>query len=327
MKIDRQKIAQDLKKNAPKFGFWIGTACILWGTVEACRKTLKVQPVIDNHKEAMTKIQMESETGVLEKKEQTKKTASVFFKTTADMMKLYWKPTVLILGGVAMTSSSFVTVEKRNTGLTSALAVTTAAFDGYRKNIIEKYGERADVEARYSVQEEKIKGKKGEEPTTKYSIPRTNVPSEWAVLMDAEEIKREAEEKHQISDIPYDRDPSYLLSGLKSIQNAIQMKLSKSMDGTVSVAEVYNLLRIVPKNADVANAIRVMGYEAKDFQKNDDGLPNWNLSVATVWPTAEIVTVDILQSELNHCVLNQEPFDRLDMDYVWVDLPKPKVIV
>ena len=319
MKIDRQKIAQDLKKNAPTFGFWIGTACILWGTVEACRKTLKVQPVIDNHKEAMTKIQMESETGVLEKKEQTKKTASVFFKTTADMMKLYWKPTVLILGGVTMTSSSFVTIKKRNTGLTSVLAVTTAAFDGYRKNIIEKFGEKADVEARYSVQEEKIKGKKGEEPTTKYSIPKTNVPSEWAVLITAPDENASEKEKQ---DSIYDKDPGYLLTQLKSIEQAIQDRQERGIDGTVSLAEVYSLLRIKPCSDEVAASLRVMGYP------NDRDNP-FKFKVATVWPTVELVDADILLEEYSKCVIagNAEAFNRLDSEAVWVDLPKPKVIV
>ena len=290
---------------------------MIWGAIDAAIQSPKFQPIAKEHTEALTKIQMEAETGVIDEKTRKKEAAKTIGNTVVGFVKTFGRPIAEVGCGAAVTSWAFVETDHRWTGSAAALSMATVGWNQYRQNIIKKYGEEADIQAMYSVQEEKVKGKKGEEPTIKYSIPNCDIPSEWAVFIDRNDENTE-------------KDTGYLLAQWTSVQQAVARKLLTSIDHTVSMADIFSLLKIVPKNEEVKKAIRVMGYkyDPEKDELDENGLPKvFQILAVTVWPNAEKVPVVGLHNEYAECLRLQADFSRLDEEGVWIDFPKPQMII
>lgn len=329
MKIDKAAIAQSLKKNAPRIGFGAGMILMAVSIVHTAIQSPKFHPTIKEHTDELTKIQMEAETGVITDAERNKKVLNRLGRTVASAIKAYGLPALEFFVGTTLVTVSFVETDHRWTNSAALATVTAASFAKYRNNIIENCGKEADTKAMYSVKEETAKDENGEEKVIYKVNAEEVIPSEWAIFIDRNEKDKDGNYVHE-------RDLGYLLAQLASIEQAMNRKMKDSIDGSVSMADLYSLLQEAPKDENTLRAMRVSGQRfRRNIDKLDDnGLPNkFKIYILTVYPKPELVPVTQLQREYTEHMLEcnrtgiQKPFDRLDEDGNWIDFTKPEMII
>lgn len=247
------------KKNSPKILVALGIGSVVIGTVDACKKTTKINSILEEHEDTLKEIKMAADTGVIVDKESStgvpftekdkrKAVARCYGHTVFELGKLYWRPVLEIGGGIGCILYSHNILETRNASLSAAVTTTASMFDQYRKNIIEKFGEEADTEARYSIKSEKSKGKKGEEDKVEYkATEKTGKGIDFSVFYDS-------------TVRGWDSDPSYNLLTLNNAQKELNWKLAHSYDHTITIADCYNMTHTKPMSKEAEKAAKVMGW-------------------------------------------------------------------
>ena len=135
-----------VKKYSPEILTGVGIIAGAIGTVAACKATLHLEPVIDNHKTRIEGIKTQKEHTEMSPKEYREDITKTYAHTIKDIAVLYW-PSV-VLGGVAIVSvlSAHNILHKRNVALMAAYTVLDNQFKDYRKQVIDKIGEEEEHE-------------------------------------------------------------------------------------------------------------------------------------------------------------------------------------
>ena len=160
MKFRFNRMKLKLAKNSPEILLIVGAAAIVGGVVMACRSTLKVEEVIDDHKDRLDEIKtIPDEVNPVEDVEypeevQKKDLAKLYLHTGLNFVKLYAAPIALVTGGITCMVVSNKQYKKRYLGAVAAYNGLAEAFSRYRKNVIEAEGGEKDKEYLYG------KGKK-----------------------------------------------------------------------------------------------------------------------------------------------------------------------
>ena len=136
-------------KHGPKIAVAIGTICVTAGTIDACVKTTHASEVLDAHNKRLDDIRKATELaakGEVEylNKDKNKDLAISYGQTALGFVKLYWRPTVLFVGGFASIFGGFGVLNKRHVAAVAAFTSLSDKFNEYRANVIEEYGEDAD---------------------------------------------------------------------------------------------------------------------------------------------------------------------------------------
>lgn len=232
-----RKVVNTVEKHSPTILVVLGVGGVVAGTVMACKATPEAKEVVEKAQYEIENIEAETEKALngygkkkkvspeeLEK-EKNKETLSVYFKTGKKLVKIYG-PATLVMGiSISAIIWSNRILTKRNVALGAAYATLDACFKDYRKQIVEKYGEDADIEARYNV---KVKKKK--DGTKEYiASEKTVYPgySEYAKIFD--ELSLE-----------WKPDAEYNKMFLLSVQEACNQKLRSH--GKLFLNEVYDAL-------------------------------------------------------------------------------------
>ena len=157
------------KKHSPTILIVAGIGGAIGATVLACRATLHVTDILDEHEKTMGLINRayadkEGYPDYTEKMVQEDK-FHVYLKTAINIGELYAPAaTVGVLSIFALIGSHYI-LTQRNAALTAAYAGLAKAFDSYRKRVAEEIGEdrEKDIYAGYreTVIEEEVKTKKG----------------------------------------------------------------------------------------------------------------------------------------------------------------------
>lgn len=225
-----------LKKYSPEICLAGSVLVGIGATVSACKATLEASDILDNSKEEIEALKEYRNDIDVDEKEYKKKLTSIYVATTVDLAKAY-APSI-ILGGLSITGiySSNKIHRERSASMAAAYAALDTSYKNYRKNIIEKYGDDADKEAKYSLKPVKIdtvdeNGKKKKETVMATSIDGF---SEYARFFDE-------------SCSEWTKSPEYNLTYLRCRQSqANDMLRSK---GYLFLNEVYSLLGIMPSKA------------------------------------------------------------------------------
>lgn len=139
------KVARQIllgRKHSPKILFVAGTVGVIGTVVMACRATLKVADVLDNH-EKKTK-ELLNTTKYDFDGDQAKDLNKLKVKTAIDIAKLYALPVGLGVASIgALTGSHFV-LSKRNTAVMAAYATVDRAYKEYRSRVVGEYGTEVD---------------------------------------------------------------------------------------------------------------------------------------------------------------------------------------
>lgn len=142
--ITRQfgRVLLNSKRNAPTLYFVGGVVGVVGATVLACKATLKVEDVIDDHEERAALARVQQRSGDVD--EYTRSMGQVYVKTAFEMGKLYGPS--IVLGGlsIAALAGSHRMLKNRNKELGLALGVLGKAYQEYRARVREEIGEERE---------------------------------------------------------------------------------------------------------------------------------------------------------------------------------------
>ena len=169
-----------LKKHSPEILVITGVVGAVASTVMACKATLKVNEVLDEHKETVEKIHECVEKYPEEYNEEDKKRdlAATYGKTAVKFCALYG-PAALV-GAASITSIlvGYNILHKRNVAAIAAYTAIASDFKKYRNRVVERLGENFDKELRYNIQtkeiEEKVVNEDGSETTVTKAVTVAN---------------------------------------------------------------------------------------------------------------------------------------------------------
>ena len=263
-------------KNSPSIFMYAGAVGVIASGVLACRATLKLDTITKEPKEKIEKIKEVRDDETVEDyspSDARKDMFIVYGAMALDIAKLY-APAV-ILGGLSLAAmiQSHNILNRRNAALTAAFATVTESFKKYRKEVVDRYGERADYEMKHGIRQEKVEveetDENGKTKKKKVTIDVMDQPSEYARYFDE-------------SCDGWDKDPEYNLMFLKAQQQYANDKLKAK--GYLFLNEVYAALGIKdskegqivgwvydPNNTDIDNYVdfglhdvNIVGYRNED---------------------------------------------------------------
>lgn len=170
------KIGFSLKKHSPEILVVSGVIGAVASTVMACKATLKVNDILEEHKETMDKI-YEAPTDdpqVYSEDDKKKDTVIVYTQTAVKLVKLYGPAVILGTLSVSSILASNNILRKRNAALAAAYAAIDRSFTEYRNRVVERFGEEVDHQLRYNVKaqeiEETVVDEKGKEKKVKKTV-------------------------------------------------------------------------------------------------------------------------------------------------------------
>ena len=231
------RLGLKLKKHSPEILMVTGTIGVVTSAVMACKATLKVNDILEETKQDVDKIN-----GVLENEEYADKYSEedskkdlviVYVQTGIKLAKLY-APSV-ILGtlslGAMITSNNIL--RKRNVALAAAYTVLDKGFKDYRKNVVERFGEKIDKELKYN-----IKAKTFETVTVDETGKEKKTKEEVDICDEISDFARFFDEGSRY----FTKDPEYNLMFLKNQERYANDKLKAK--GYLFLNDVYRMLDI-----------------------------------------------------------------------------------
>lgn len=240
------KAGFQLKKHSPEILMVAGVASIVGGTVLACKATVKATEILADSKKDIEAVHecLENkeimESGKYSEEDSTKDLTIIYTKTGVSLVKTYAPAVALTAAGVTCMLAANNILKKRNVALAAACATVTNEFKSYRKNVLERFGEKVDKELKLGIKAKEIEevvidAETGEQTTTTKTIDTiddTSISSEYS------SYARLFDELN-----PYwENDPEYNMKFLKC-QERYANDLLKSR-GHLFLNEVYDMLGI-----------------------------------------------------------------------------------
>ncbi len=178
-KIARQSLLAS--KNAPKVLFVGGVVGMVGSTVLACHATLKMEAVLQRTQDDIEtakslketkhdvytegfgrgRTTLSEEPTPYGEKEYRHDIVIIYSRAVVKTVKLYAPAVILGAASISCITKSHDILTKRNAALTAAYVAIDEAFTQYRERVVDKYGEEADQEFRYGVEEVTIVDENG----------------------------------------------------------------------------------------------------------------------------------------------------------------------
>lgn len=152
-KAGRQLLS--LQKNSPRLLFAAGVTGVVVATVLACRATLKVNDVLDEHEEQ------------LEEADGQQSAAVVYFRTASKLAAMYAPAVIVGAASIAALTGAHVTLTRRNAATVAAYAALDKGFRAYRARVVQELGEDKDREFRHGSETRTIVEETETGPVTK----------------------------------------------------------------------------------------------------------------------------------------------------------------
>ena len=155
-KVGRQVLT--VQKHSPRLLFAAGIVGIGATVFFACKATLKVEDLLEDHAHAKEMIDRATEDDrvVYTEENRRKDIILLHMRTSGKVFKLYAPAIVLGVLTVAALTGSHNTLNRRNVALTAAYAALEKGFREYRDRLINEYGEDKDREFRYGARTQEI---------------------------------------------------------------------------------------------------------------------------------------------------------------------------
>lgn len=233
------KVGFKVKKYSPEILVAAGIVGGVTSAVMACKATLKVDEVLEDHNSKLERIHEAAENGVTQAgKEYTvedskKDTTIVYAQTGVGFAKLYGP--AVVLGALSVTSilAGHNIMRKRNVALAAAYAAVDKGFKEYRGRVIERFGEALDKELKYGVTTKEVErivtNEDGTESVVKEQVEVINPYnySPYAKCFD-------------VGCTGWTKDPEYNLMFLKDQERYANDRLKAK--GSLTLNEVYDML-------------------------------------------------------------------------------------
>lgn len=162
-----------VKQNAPKIMVWgglgLGAASIglfIYATFKAQEPLGEASAELEAI--ADTKEKFDDYTEEAEKKDKRR----VYRKLTGKLFKIYAVPAGLAVAGGGLILGGTGLLNKRYTNAAIGLASTTAAFENYRKGVVDRFGEDVDKQIRYGLKEVEVKEEVTDENGKKKTVKK-----------------------------------------------------------------------------------------------------------------------------------------------------------
>lgn len=249
-----------VQKYSPEILTGIGIVGFGATIVTACTATLKVDDILDEHRETIEKIDMVLNSDEFKNEydeDQAKRDKAItFIKTGAKIGKNYLPTITLGALSIACILSAHNILSKRNVALLAAYKASEEAFANYRDNVKEEFGEEKDHELFYGLKKEKVEevvtDKKGKEKKVEKEIAVSNgkIASPYARFFDE-------------CNPNWTNDPDQNRFFLAQVQNQVNDRLRRN--GHVFLNEVYEALGFEHSSA---GAVVGWIYDDKDGKDN-----------------------------------------------------------
>lgn len=141
-----------VSKRSPEICLGVGIACGIGATVLACKATLKVDDVLEQHHETVKKIQW-----AIDNAEELAKTNNeysledaqrdkfiLYLRTFGNFAKIYAPAIVLGAVSIGFLIGGHRIMMKRNAALMASYAALQKAFDAYRVRVRDEFGEEKE---------------------------------------------------------------------------------------------------------------------------------------------------------------------------------------
>jgi hypothetical protein len=213
------------KANSPQILFVAGVAGIVTSGVLACKSTLKIHEVQDEHRKTALDIKTIQHENYTEQDRKHDLTL-LYVQTAVKYTKLYGPSILLASVSIAMLTKSHNILTKRNAALSAAYAAVEKGFKDYRGRVREELGDEKDREFLYGKETGTImvEDKNGVKKHKKTSAAGT---SAYSQIFD----------EYNKNWNPY---PEYNILFLRGQQNFLNDKLRA--DGHVFLNDVYRAL-------------------------------------------------------------------------------------
>lgn len=233
------------QQNSPHILFGAGIVLMGATVVTACAATLKVEKVLDEHKQHTEWADAHAED---EKVDVRKEKAVAYAVTARKLTRLYGPSVICGVGSVVCLTQSHRILHKRNVALTAAYAGLDKAFKKYRERVADEIGEEREREVYADVEttKTKIDGKKVE---VKRASGKGGSP--YARLFD----------EHNRN---WDTNGDYRVGFLRLKQNWVNDRLNSK--GIVFLNEVYDELGL-----ERTEAGQHVGWVSKKYNESVDG--------------------------------------------------------
>ena len=259
-------LIKQAKNHAPEILLGAGLAVGVVSTIEACKASRKVDPILDEHKENVEKIKnfYDDKQGENYKKAITKQ----YVDTGKKIIKLYGKS--FTLGGLSVMSilSAFSIQDRRLQRAESSLASMTALctamgenFDSYRKRVANEVGDEKEKDLYFNRHTEEVIEVVKDENGNEVTVARKEK------VYDGTENEMVFTRVFANAYTPFadDRDPFHnkiFLSGVQDTLNSLGKDRQKMFGvGVVTYNEILDRLGFPP--VDYGYTMGVRFYESK----------------------------------------------------------------
>ena len=167
------RVGFQLKKHSPEILVIAGVAGVVASAVMACKATLKVNEVVEEAKDNISKIHESAEHGCTPSGEEytpedaKKELTITYAQTGLKFIKLYGPSVALGTLSVVSILTSNNILRKRNVALAAAYAVVDNSFKEYRGRVVERFGEALDRELKHNIKAREVKETVVDEETGK----------------------------------------------------------------------------------------------------------------------------------------------------------------
>lgn len=173
-------IGYHIKRKSPEILMTCGIGAVVWASVDACKRTLKMPEIIERHENCLEEIKTHTnEDG--ETVDTTKGTITVAEATTQvqahfciEAAKLYALPVTVGALGIGMIVGSHCILSNRYTKAVSAYVALSETFKGYRQRTKDRVGAEIERKIRYGITdeetEEEVVNEKGKKKTVKKTV-------------------------------------------------------------------------------------------------------------------------------------------------------------
>lgn len=221
-----------VNKNSPQILFAGGLVLMGATVVSACRGTLKLEAVLDDIKEDREDIRSVSERHPEKYSERdiAKLNAYVSMRGFVRIAKLYLPALTFGVASVACLTSSNHILNRRNAGLSAALAATDRALKDYRGRVSEMLGEDKEEKLwrNEKTEQRPVLDDEGRETKSTKKVKTGGGKSAYACLWG------------QDTSTEWDPQPEYNLAKLRAVQNYCNMRLNHR--GHLFLNEVFDEL-------------------------------------------------------------------------------------
>lgn len=169
-----------LKKHSPEILLVAGIVGTVASTVIACKKTLKLNDILDEKKDTVNAIRTEVEKNNenYTQEDANKDLTLTYVQTGIKISKLYAPAIGLGMLSIGAIVSGHKILSKRNAAITAAYVLIDKSFKNYRNNVIERFGQGVDKELRFNIKSKEIKEKDENGKTVKTTVQEINT-DEW----------------------------------------------------------------------------------------------------------------------------------------------------